>query len=206
MTIVRLLQSASLAIVLSSAGHAQSEPRLGAPDPADPPGAEFHFAKARQIAGEDPYLIKWIDSGPLCKSPQVHKSMMEAARAPGKVTPHAPAQLFDNFYMVGNSYVVSLILKTSAGLVMWDTMNNADDAKNVIEAGMDALGLNPADVKYIILTMVMATTTAVPNICKTSTTCRSERPKKTGTSWRIRRCAVSICRRRAIKCSRTARI
>jgi metallo-beta-lactamase class B len=54
--------------------------------------------------------------------------------------------------MVGNSYVVSLILKTSAGLVMWDTMNNADDAKNVIEAGMDTLGLNPGDIKYIILT------------------------------------------------------
>jgi hypothetical protein len=48
---------------------------------ADPPGAAFHFAKARAIAGNDAYLLKWIEAGPLCKSPPVHKSMMEGARA-----------------------------------------------------------------------------------------------------------------------------
>src|SRR6185295_10794903 len=90
---------------------------------ADPAGAAFHFAKARQIAGEDPYLIKWIEQGPLCKSPETHRSLMVGARAPGKVTPRAPARLADNLYMVGNSYVGSFFLKTSAGIVMWDTMN-----------------------------------------------------------------------------------
>ncbi len=149
MAIVRLVQLALLTTFVSSTAYAQA-PQT--PAAADPPGATAHFAKARQIAGEDPYLIKWIETGALCKAPPVHKRMMEGARAPGAVTPRAPVQLFDNFYMVGNSYVVSLILKTSAGLVMWDTMNNAGDARNLIEAGMDKLGLDPADIKYIILT------------------------------------------------------
>jgi metallo-beta-lactamase class B len=144
MSITRFLMSICFATLVTGAAYAQ--------DSKDPPGATAHFAKARELAGKDAYLRKWIEVGPLCKSPQVHKSMMEAARAPGAVRPHAAVKLFDNLYMVGNSYVDSLILKTSAGLLMWDTMNNTDDVTNVIEPGMSQLGLDPKDIKYIILT------------------------------------------------------
>jgi metallo-beta-lactamase class B len=147
MAFARIVQAALLAIV---AAPATAQDMRGTQ--ADPPGAAFHFAKARAIAGNDAYLLKWIEAGPLCKSPPVHKSMMEGARAPGAVKPHAAVKLADNFYMVGNSYVGSFILRTSAGLVMWDTMNNARDAQNVIEAGMSQLGLDPKDLRYIILT------------------------------------------------------
>jgi metallo-beta-lactamase class B len=144
MTVVRLLRIALLTTMAVGAAHAQN--------PADPPGAAAHFAKARQIAGNDPYLLKWIEAGPLCKAPPVHRSMMEGARAPGRVTPREPVQLFDNLYMVGNSYVVSFILKTSAGLVMFDTMNNTGDVRTLVEPGMAKFGLDPADIKFIVLT------------------------------------------------------
>jgi metallo-beta-lactamase class B len=169
MTVVRLLRIALLTTMAVGAAHAQN--------PADPPGAAAHFAKARQVAGNDPYLLKWIEAGPLCKAPPVHRSMMEGARAPGRVTPREPVQLFDNLYMVGNSYVVSLILKTSAGLVMFDTMNNTGDVRTLVEPGMAKFGLDPADIKFT----AMAITMAAPRFCRRSIACRSAPPRRTGT-------------------------
>jgi metallo-beta-lactamase class B len=144
-----------LAVFSCTAAYAQQpaqQQTQQTPEPPEPAGATYHYAKAREIAGTDPDLIKWIDQGYLCKSPQVHNAMMVAKRAPANVTTEKPVKLFDNFYMVGSTYVDSFILKTSAGLVMWDTMNNPGDAQNIIEPGMKQLGLDPNDIKYIILT------------------------------------------------------
>jgi metallo-beta-lactamase class B len=146
MWIVRLFQAALLAATVATPVAAQGE------RPADPPGATSHFAKAREIAGTDAYFRKWIEAGPLCKSPTVHKSMMEGARAPNVVVPRPPVQLFDNLYMVGDSYVNSLILKTSAGLVMFDTLNRTADVTSLIEPGLGTFGLDPKDIKLIIVT------------------------------------------------------
>jgi metallo-beta-lactamase class B len=122
------------------------------PEPPEPAGAIYHFARAHDIAGRDPYLSKWVDQGVLCRSPRVSGQMIAAARQPAVETPMKPTQLFDNFYIVGNSDINAFILKTSAGLVMWDTMDNADEAQNIVEAGIRQLGLDPADIKYIIVT------------------------------------------------------
>ncbi len=113
----------------------------------EPAAATWHRAKASAIAGNDADLQKWVSEGPLCRAPR----SVQPWTSPGP-TAHVPVKMFDNLYMVGSEYVGAYILKTSDGLIMWDTMNTPDDARNIIEPGMRQLGLDPVDIKYIILT------------------------------------------------------
>jgi metallo-beta-lactamase class B len=63
-----------------------------------------------------------------------------------------PVQLFDNLYMFGTRSVNSLVLRTSGGLIMWDALNNEQDARTIIEPGMRKFGLDPADIRLLIVT------------------------------------------------------
>ena len=64
----------------------------------------------------------------------------------------APAKVFDNLYFVGQNAVSSWVIKTNQGLILIDTENTPDEAKQYIEAGMARLGLDPTQIKYIIIT------------------------------------------------------
>lgn len=63
-----------------------------------------------------------------------------------------PTQLFDNVYYVGYAGVGSFVIKTTEGYILIDTMWRPQDAGNVIAPGMKQLGLNPEDIKYVIIT------------------------------------------------------
>lgn len=63
-----------------------------------------------------------------------------------------PMQVFDNLYYVGLSSVASWALQTSDGIILIDALNTTDDARNVIEPGLREVGLDPANIKYIIVT------------------------------------------------------
>jgi metallo-beta-lactamase class B len=96
---------------------------------------------------------------------------------PGGMIDHSavPAtKLFDNFYYVGVNSVGSYALKTSAGIILFDALNNAKEAETVIVPGMKAVGLNPADIKYVVIT------TAAPNGCTTPTAPAWSLAKPTG--------------------------
>jgi metallo-beta-lactamase class B len=60
--------------------------------------------------------------------------------------------IFDNLAIIGTGWVKAFVLKTSAGLVVIDTMNNPDDAVKIIIPGMKKLGIDPTQIKYILLT------------------------------------------------------
>ena len=62
-----------------------------------------------------------------------------------------PTQVFDNLYYVGTGGVASWVVKTSQGLIVIDALNNNEQAKNYIEKGLLTLGLNPEDIKYLII-------------------------------------------------------
>ena len=72
--------------------------------------------------------------------------------ANGKGDAATPSQLFDNLYHVGRTDVSAWVLKTSAGLVLFDTLNNPDEAANIIVPGMRKLGLDPDQIKLVVLT------------------------------------------------------
>jgi metallo-beta-lactamase class B len=62
----------------------------------------------------------------------------------------APIRIFDNFYYVGNTYVSAYVLRTSAGLIMIDALH--DQWTNISLQAMSMIGLNPKDIKYVIVT------------------------------------------------------
>src|SRR4051812_18686265 len=72
--------------------------------------------------------------------------------ANGKGDAATPSQLFDNLYYVGRTDVGAWVLKTSDGLILFDTLNNPDEAANIIVPGMRKLGLDPDQIKVVILT------------------------------------------------------
>ncbi|TPG51921.1 MBL fold metallo-hydrolase [Roseomonas nepalensis] len=113
-----------------------------------PPAVQRHLDLAWEAAGADlgPYLrlgntalvppaAPKVDLGPLINQP---------------VPP--PGQAFDNLFYVGARWVSAWILRTSEGLILIDALNNDDEAESVIGGGMRRLGLDPAQIRYLIVT------------------------------------------------------
>lgn len=72
----------------------------------------------------------------------------QASAQNAKVVP--PFKMFDNLYYVGVDYVCSYVIKTSAGLILVDTLY--DKFTNHPVEALQQLGMNPQDIKYIVIT------------------------------------------------------
>ena len=62
-----------------------------------------------------------------------------------------PTPVFDNFNYVGHAQYGAWVVETSAGLVLIDALNSPDEGKRYIEGGMAKLGLDPANLRYLIV-------------------------------------------------------
>jgi metallo-beta-lactamase class B len=60
-------------------------------------------------------------------------------------------QVFDNMYYATTGAVGAWIIKTSDGIILWDTLNSEDEAKNIIETGMRKFGMDPAQIRHIVI-------------------------------------------------------
>lgn len=78
-------------------------------------------------------------------TPQERAARREAQRV-------EPMQVFDNLYFAGNRGVAAWVLKTEDGLILIDALNNNAEAEEFIEAGMKKLGLDPNEIRYLIIT------------------------------------------------------
>src|ERR1051326_5141794 len=108
--------------------------------------ADQHIADARAIAGD---LYQPVEEH-LC---YLHSPEDEARLAARRAkAPLQATKVFDNFYYLGAEEVASWALVTSAGIVIFDTLDNPDEAKADIVEGMRRLGLDPMKIKYIVLT------------------------------------------------------
>lgn len=65
-------------------------------------------------------------------------------------TPLTPTKVFDNLYCIGTKSVVAWALQTFDGIILIDSMWDNNDAQLIID-GMEKLGLNPQDLKYILI-------------------------------------------------------
>jgi metallo-beta-lactamase class B len=63
-----------------------------------------------------------------------------------------PRKVFDNLYYVGILSVSSWAVTTSAGIILIDTLNTPEEAQDSIEGGLKKIGLDPAQIKYIVVT------------------------------------------------------
>ena len=107
---------------------------------------------ARRIAGEDlKFLMPVCNPQPAVRaapSAAMDESLSKLINQP----PPAPGQAFDNLYYVGSAWVSAWVLKTSEGLILIDALNNTKEAVELIEGGMRRLGLDPAQIRYVLVT------------------------------------------------------
>jgi metallo-beta-lactamase class B len=62
-----------------------------------------------------------------------------------------PARMFDNLYWVGTKIHSAWALQTSGGIILIDTLYNYAVEAEIVE-GLKKLGLDPATIKYVIIT------------------------------------------------------
>ena len=98
-----------------------------------------HVAAANKAAGKDLRSTFRICPG----APQPAEPTSNAVE---------PAKVFDNLYYVGIAQVSAWAITTSAGIIVIDTLNNAQEAETFIEGGLRKLGLDPTQVKYVVIT------------------------------------------------------
>lgn len=75
-----------------------------------------------------------------------------ADRGPSPSVPFKPGQAFDNLYYVGLKGVSSWAVKTSDGIILIDALNDTKDAQESLIPSLRAVGLDPNQIKYVILT------------------------------------------------------
>jgi metallo-beta-lactamase class B len=138
---------------------------LGSMAMAQAPSSEVdaHIAAARAAAGMD-YRNTLLNLCPLFPPPAGRGGAgrgpagargalpLTAVRpTPDRATWYAsPYKVFDNLYWLGTRQHSSWALRTSAGIIIIDT-NFAWATDPEIVEGMTKLGLNPRDIKYVIL-------------------------------------------------------
>ncbi|CCA90016.1 beta-lactamase domain protein (plasmid) [Novosphingobium sp. PP1Y] len=123
-----------------------------------PPDAIAHIEKARHLIGRDlPQTTVGEFFNLLRNSKKTDPKILPAnpttAGPLGKTQYEAvgPVKVFDGVYVVGNAFVDVWIFVTKDGIIQYDAMNNEDDAKNIIEPAYAKLGLDPRNLKYIII-------------------------------------------------------
>jgi metallo-beta-lactamase class B len=111
---------------------------------------DAHLTAARNAAGFDftGTLAR------LCVAPPFTSGIRDVA--PGKPPAREtwftePAKVFDNLYFVGSKIHSSWALTTSDGIIVIDTLFTYNSEEEIV-GGLKKLGLDPAQVKYVIIT------------------------------------------------------
>jgi len=103
----------------------------------DSPEVRGLIAKAKQTAG-----AQWAEEARFfCEAPRGNSPDDPAI---------VPTRIFDNVYVIGNAGTVVYVVRTSNGLVMFDSMLPAQLETQLLP-GFTALGLDPASVRAIIV-------------------------------------------------------
>ena len=103
---------------------------------------EDHFAAAKLLADGDLSGRNMLD----CSTPP------QSAAPKGEPIQAPPSKVFDQLYYLGTNIVGSWALVTSDGIIQIDTLDDPPEAQRVIIGGYKKLGLDPAQIKYIIIT------------------------------------------------------
>ena len=151
------LSVALAALLVTGSGQAYSQGASGsAPGTSGPlkPETIAHLAAAREAAAYD-------FPAPLAYCENIQKDQKQfswlgngATRKLGGPWNAEPgeAKIFDNMYYLGVRSVTSWAVTTPQGIILFDALNNADEAKEHIEGGLRKFGLDPANIKYIVIT------------------------------------------------------
>jgi len=118
--------------------HAQAPATNG----AAVPDFQNHFDAAKLLADGDLAGRNMLD----CSTPP------QSAAPKGDPIQAPPSKAFDQLYYLGTNIVASWALVTSDGIIQIDTLDDPEEAQRVIIGGYKKLGLDPAQIKYIVIT------------------------------------------------------
>ena len=62
-----------------------------------------------------------------------------------------PTRIFDNMWFLGPTYQGAFVITTSDGLILLDTLNNTEEARDILVPSLEKAGLDPTQIKYIVL-------------------------------------------------------
>jgi metallo-beta-lactamase class B len=113
-----------------------------APAPSGSMAFLDHVKNARLLAADDLAGRNLAD----CSMPP------QSAAPTGEPIVAPPTKVFDQLYYLGMNSVASWALVTSDGIIQIDSLDNAEEAQRIIIGGYKKLGLDPARMKYLVLT------------------------------------------------------
>jgi metallo-beta-lactamase class B len=147
-----LLKTTALAAVAAFVqGCAQTPPSGQASQAPSDATMATHVAAATRDAGTDlGPLLGLCKPAPAAQPPQAELDRGLRALIDKPAPP--PGKAFDNLYFVGADWVSAWAIKTSDGIILIDALNNQVEAAALIEGGMRKLGLDPAQIKYVVVT------------------------------------------------------
>ena len=149
----------------AAGGAAAADPTTPTEEQWNKPEAQAYVAKAKALAGNDPDLQ--YDFSYNCTAAGTHvlgggaaiMTVGDGANVPGSPIPFVampaqtqmlpPQRFFDNLWRFGSTGVGAWLVTTSKGYILFDTMNNPDEARDVILGGMQKVGLDPKKIKYV---------------------------------------------------------
>jgi len=114
--------------------------------------AQALVKKAFDAAGNDWRLQERFEKSCGALGPQRPALIRQNAGLPGEPRRvMEPVKIFDNMYYIGYTDIGAWAITTNAGILMIDALNNEKDAVEIIEPSLKKVGLNPANVKTIIV-------------------------------------------------------
>jgi metallo-beta-lactamase class B len=126
-----------------------------AQEPEAPATPERLVAAAKRAAGQD-YAGTFLR---ICVAPDNLASGRGAGRGAAGATPRVPDRatwyaqaykVFDDLYFIGTRIHSAWALATSQGIIVIDTLFDYAIEPEILD-GMNRLGLNPRDVKYVLI-------------------------------------------------------
>lgn len=114
------------------------------------PDAIAHYNAARAIVAKDPSMLGIFHSQ--CNAGKAKANYLDADRKAEQKDPPKAEKIFDNLYFIPVPYVSSYAITTPDGIILLDTLDNESEVKTVMIPAMKRLGLDPARIKYAIIT------------------------------------------------------
>src|SRR5579871_5098929 len=110
--------------------------------------AQAHIDASKKIAGSE-----WASAQQyFCSSAEEVAATLPSATEKDYEGQYVePTRIFDNLYYIGTKGVATFAITTSAGIIMIDA-GYPDRVEPTLIAGMKKVGLDPANIKYVLVT------------------------------------------------------
>lgn len=122
--------------------------------PSSPPSEASiaaHVQAATQAAGTDLGEVLTLCKPASPTRAGQGESMDQGLRALINRPAPPPGKAFDNLYFVGGDWSSAWAITTPEGIILIDALNNQAEAAALIEGGLRKHGLDPAQIRYIIV-------------------------------------------------------